>query len=208
MKKSGKRFEDFPPSQLYIEDLKEIIGVFENNCEKVEIRTDDYDNVLSSEIDSLVDSLQSKRFDNIYIKAYRPYVTLDLKSYGISAYISEDDLIHHGIIAKVREIVEKRKKKYFSTIPNILSFLPIVGFFVTLCLREWLFSGAFLMLSFLMVGPIVKYQMAYKVIVLTSSKTQKESFFVRRKDELLVALVSALIGALITFLLVKCFGQA
>jgi hypothetical protein len=96
MKKSGKRFEDFPPSQLYIEDLKEIIAIFENNCEEVKIRTGDYDDVLSSEIDNLVDSLQSKRFDDIHINAYRPYVALDINSYGISAYTSNDDLIQHG----------------------------------------------------------------------------------------------------------------
>jgi Co/Zn/Cd efflux system component len=111
-------------------------------------------------------------------------------------------------MAKVREIVVRRKKKYFSTIPNILCFLPLVGILVTIYLEEWLFSCAFLGLSFLMIGPIVKYRMAYKVIVLTSSNTQKESFFIRRKDELLVALVSALIGALISFLLIKSLGQA
>lgn len=209
MKKTGTtRFEDFPAAKLYIEDIKEIVNIIESSCEKVTIRTGDFDEVLPSEIDDLVTSLNKKRFDDIFISAYSPYVSVDLRSYGVSAYIGEDELVQHGIVSKIREILEKRKKKYFGSVVNALGYLPMVGFGAALTRGEWGLAGIFIALSFLMIGPIVKYQMSQKVVMLTSSVNEKESFLTRRKDELLVASISALIGALVSFILIKYFGQA
>ena len=209
MKKAeNTRFEDFPAAKLYIEDLKEILDVIGNNCEEVKLRTGEYKEVLPSEIDDLVKTLSKRRFDDIYIEAYRPYVTIDLRSYGISAYISEDNLVQHGLISKIRSIIDRRQKKYFGVVVNSLGYLPMVGFGGALAQGEWGLAGIFIALSLLMIWPMVKYQMAQKVVVLTSSISEQESFLVRRKDELLVASISALIGALVSFILVKYFGQA
>jgi len=209
MKKiENKHFDDFPPTKLYIEDLKEILCVIENNCEEVKIRTGEYDDVSPSEIDNLVKSVHSKKFDDIYIRSYHPRLSFDFRSYGVSAYISEGDLEQHGVVSKVREIIEKRKKKYFGTVVNSFQSLPMIGFGASLIQSEWVLSAMFLAFSFLMIWPMVKYQMSHKVIILTTSNNQEKSFFARRKDELFVALIAALIGAIISFILVKYFGHA
>lgn len=202
------RFEDFPAAKLYIEDLKEILDIIGNNCEKVEFRTGEYEEVLPSELDDLVKNMNKKRFDDIYIKANHPYVSVDIRSYGVSAYISEDSLTQHGLISKIRNIIDRRKKKCFGVVANTLCYLPMVGFGSALSQGEWGLAGIFIALSLLMIWPLVKYQMEQKVVVLTSSISETESFLVRRKDELFVALIAALLGALVSFLLVKYFGSA
>lgn len=209
MKKTGNKFfEDFPASKLYLEDLKEILGILESHCEEVTISTHEYDEVKPSEVDDLVKLIKKKRFDDLFIKAYRPFITVDIRSYGIRAYIGDDELVQHGVVSKIREIVERRKKKYFGTVVNALGYLPLVGFGGAIAQGDWTLAGIFFGLSLLMIGPIVKYQMSQKVVVLTSSISEQQSFFVRRKDELLVASIAALVGALISFLLVKYAGQA
>lgn len=209
MKKTeNTRFEDFPAAKLYIEDLKEILDIIGNNCENVEFRTGEYEEVLPSELDDLVKTMNKKRFDDIYIKAHQPYVSVNIRGYGVSAYISEGSLAQHGIISKIRSIIDKRKKKYFGVVANTLGYLPMVGFGGALSQGEWGLAGIFIALSLLMIWPLVKYQMEQKVVVLTSSISETESFLVRRKDELFVALIAALLGALVSFLLVKYFGSA
>jgi len=209
MKKSGnKRFEDFPAAKLYLDDLMELVSVLENNCGEVQIRTEDYDEVKPSELGELAASIDGNRFGDIYIKSHEPYITLDLRAFGVSAYISEDSLIQHGVIAKFREIIEKRKKKYFGTLTNILGFIPMAGFGVSIANSEWVLAAMCLGLIFLMIWPIVKFQTAHKVVVSTTPKSNERSFFSRRKDDIAVAMGSALIGAIVSFILVKYFGQA
>lgn len=207
MKKVGnKRFEDFPAAKLYLDDILEIVHVLEDSCDDVQISTGGFDDIKPSEIKELAASLGNNRFDDIYIKSYHPYISFDLRSFGISAYISEDTLVQHGIVSKFREIVEKRKKRYFGSLNNILGLFPMAAFGISVANNEWLFAALFIGLSFLMIWPLVKYQMANKVIVLNSLKRNENSLFSRKKDEILVALISAIIGALVSFALVKYFG--
>ena len=209
MKKAGnKRFEDFPAAKLYLDDLLELVSVLEENCDKVQIIAADYDEIKPSEIEEVAASVNGNRFGDIYIKSYDPYITLDLRTFGISAYISEDSLIQHGVISKFREIIETRKKKYFGTLTNIFGLIPMAGFGVSIAKDEWILAGMCLGLTFLMIWPIVKFQMAHKVVVLTTPKTNERSLFSRRKDDIAVAIGSALIGAIVSFILVKYFGQA
>lgn len=208
MKKAGnKRFEDFPAVKLYLDDLLDLVRILEESCEEVQIRTEDYDEIKPSEIEEVAASVDGNKFSNIYIQSYRPYISLELRTFGISAYISEDSLIQHGVISKFREIIEKRKKKYFNALTYIGWLIPMAVFGVSIAKSEWILAGMCSGLIFLMIWPIVKFQMAHKVVVLTTFKTNELSFFSRRKDDIAVAIGSALIGAIVSFILVKYLGQ-
>jgi hypothetical protein len=209
MRKVGnKNFEDFPAAKLYLDDLKCILAMLQENCEKVEVRTGEFDEISPPEIDDVVAQMGSKRFADLYIKAYRPFVSIDIRTYGISAYLSNDDVSQHGILSKLREIVESRKKKHFGKLTNIIGMAPTIGIGIAISEGEWAIAGMCLSLVLLLFWPILKYQMAYKVVVLTSSKSDEKSFFVRRKDDIAVSIGSALLGAIVSFTLFKYFGQA
>lgn len=209
MKRAGnKRFDDFPAAKLYLDDLKAILDILEEHCGRVEIRTGDFDEISPAEVDELVAKLGVKRFSDIFIKAYDPYITIDLRTFGVSAYISEDELTQHGIVSKLREKIEHRRKRYFGTFTNIVGMLPMAGMGVAIATSEWALALMCFGLTVLLIWPIVKYQMAHKIVVLTTSKANEESFLTRRKDDIAVAVGSALIGAIVSFVLVKYFGQA
>lgn len=209
MKKSGsKSFEDFPSTTLYLDDLKEILSVLSANCEEVKLRTGDYDDVKPEELDELASSLKSERFQDIYIQAHHPNISIDLRSFGIRAYISEDDVIQRGVISKIREVVARKERRYFGKVLNVIGILPPAACAISFVMGEYAFSAAMLLLSFLMIFPTVKYQMAHKVIVMPENQETRTPFLKRKKDELLVALVAAFVGAIISFVLVKYFGSA
>ena len=169
----------------------------------MKLKTGEYDDVLPDEIDNLVQALRTKQFDDIYIQGHRPFVSLDLRKSGIKAYISAGDPLQYGIISKIREIINQREKKHFGKLLNILQLLPTLAGGALLGIGEWKIGGMLIGLSFLMIWPIVSYQMAKKIVVFTSTHEQRPSLFRRKKDDLFVASISALIGAIISFILTK-----
>lgn len=84
----------------------------------------------------------------------------------------------------------------------------MAAFGVSIAKNEWILAGMFIGLSFLMIWPIVKFQMAHKVVVLTTLKRDELPFFSRKRDEIAIAIGSAITGAIVSFILVKYFGQA
>lgn len=208
MKKSGsKSFEDFPSTLLYLDDLKDILSVLSTNCAEVRLRTGDYDNVAPEELDELVSSIKLERFQNIHIQASNPYISIDLQSYVIRVYISEDNVIQRGVISKIREVVERNERRYFEKALTVIGALPLVAFGIFVFMKEYALSAVMFLLSLMMIFPITKYQMNHKVIILTKNKENRIPFLKRKKDELLVALASASAGALISFILIKIFGR-
>jgi hypothetical protein len=207
MKKTGnKRIEDFPPSKLYLNDLQEILGLFEDGCKEVTIKTGEYENIKPTELSELIEKLQSNLFEDIYIVGREPYVTLDLRSFGISAYVSESSSIQLGLIAQVKEIINKNRKKFFRVIPNLMTGIPMLAGMAAIPYEEWLLVLLGFGVSFVMIGPVVKYQMSKTLEVLTIPKQKESSFFKRRKDELIIAVTSAFLGALFSLVLVKYLG--
>lgn len=209
MKKSGsKSFEDFPSTLLYLDDLKDILSVLSANCEEVRLRTGDYDDVAPEELDELVSNIKLERFQNIHIQTNKPYISIDLQSYVIRVYISEDNVIQRGVISKIREIVKRNERRYFEKALTVIGMLPLVALGILVIMKEYAFSAVMFFLSLMMIFPITKYKMNHKVIILTKNKENRIPFLKRKKDELLVALVSASVGALISFILIKLFGRA
>ena len=207
MKRTGnKRIEDFPPSKLYLNDLQEILSIFEGSCKEVTIKTGEYENVKPSELPELIEKLKLKSFEDIYIISREPYVTLDLRSFGISAYVSESSSIQLGLIAQVKEIINKNRKKFFRVIPNLITGAPMLAGMAAIIYEEWLLVLLGFSVSFLMIWPAAKYQMSRTLEVSTIPKQKESSFFKRRKDELIIAVTSAFLGAFFSMLLVKYLG--
>jgi len=207
MEKTGNKFiEDFPPATLYLDDLEEIIRLFEQNCEEVMLKTNDYENVKPSELLDLIQKLHSSSFEDIYIVGSSPYVKLELCSFGIRAYVSESNSIQLGLIAQIKDLVKRRAKKYFSVIPNIIIGIPMMGGFYASYLNEWRLVAIAFCVSFLMIWPAVKYQMSKKLEVYTVPKKQEVSFFKRKKDEIIIAISSAFMGAFFSLLFIKYLG--
>lgn len=106
----NKRIEDFPATTLYLDDLEEIVGILAGACKRLEIKVGDYKITDAGELNLLAQKF-SGRFEHIALQGYNPYVSVDLRTYGVSAYISEDSLEQRGIVARIRDVINKGKKK-------------------------------------------------------------------------------------------------
>ena len=108
---TSKRSEDFPPATLYLDDLSQIVEVLAQACKRIEVKTGDYKITDPSELNALASKFPAGRFDHICLQGYDPYISSDLKTYGVSAYNSEDTLVQRGIVSTIREIVNSGKKR-------------------------------------------------------------------------------------------------
>lgn len=209
MDKTGnKHIKDFPPAKLYLNDLEEILALFNDNCEGVTFKTGEYDNIKPSELHDLVAKLHTHKFEDIYIHSRSPYMNLDLRSYGIEAYVSESTPQQLGLVAQVKELINSRKKKFVESISSVLTSIPLFGGLILAMLSEWELTVIAFGLSFVMIWPATSYKMSHSVEILTTPKKSNLPFIKRKKDELLIAVSSAFLGALFSFIMVKYFGQA
>lgn len=204
MDRIGNRsFEDFPATTLFLDDVRDIIEVFEDTCQRFEVKANEYKITSASELGDLAAKFPGGRLDDIYIQGYDPYVSVDLRSFRVRAYVSDDTPVQMGVVAKVREIVD-RGKRWTATpvlyVPGwILSMLG-VGLLVwdrpALGVSAMSFAASATALSWLM----LKRQ---SVIVYAIERGTRSGFFKRKRDEVVLALIAAAAGSLITYVTTK-----
>ena len=204
MKKlTSKTFENLPAITLYLSDLREILSILADSCEEVSFRTDGYNDVAISELDELVQNIESDRFSDIHIQAYRPYISVDLRSFGAQIYINENDTTQRGVASKIIEVFKSRERRYFGKVINVLTGVSILVCAFLFGEGEYKYAGAMMLGTLLSIPQAIKYQMRNKVIILTENRNLRPSFFKRRQDDIVIALVAAAVGAILSFTLVK-----
>lgn len=144
---TNKRIEDFPPATLYLNDLSEIVGVMAQACSRIEIKAGDYKITDASELDALAAKFPSGRFDDIYLQGYGPYISIDLRTYAVSAYISEDTLEQRGIVSKVRDIVNSGKKRNPGWLFGALSNIAVAIGMWQILVKEYYVGALLIFLS-------------------------------------------------------------
>ena len=201
-KVENKTIEDFPSATLFFDDLSEIVAIFVGSCKRIELKAGDYRITDPKELDELAKKFQKGRFGAIYLQGYDPYIQLNLAT-RVSAYISEDSLEQRGIIAKCRDIVARGKKLNPFWLLNAATNVPTLIAAWQLLSKEYLVGLLLLGLSFALIPVSVTYGMKNRVIVHTHTRASVTTFFQRKKDDIVLAIVSAAIGALVTYLATK-----
>jgi len=105
------RFEDFPSATLYLDDLSEILGTLAKACRSIEVRAGDYKICDPAELDALASRFPKGQFGHSYLQGHDPYISIDLRTSGVSAYIPKDTLEQRGLVSKIRDIVQRGKKR-------------------------------------------------------------------------------------------------
>jgi hypothetical protein len=200
---TNQSFEDFPPATLYIDDVVQVIDLFLQACERLEIKSGEYKITDKSELNELVTKFPSGRFPGIQIQGYEPYVSVDFRPYGIRVYISEDTLVQRGIVAGIREIVARGKKRRADFAFNLLFYVGIAAGTWQLMSKDYVLGGFLIGLSFLAIPLAIRSTMRNNVVVYNKTRGEIKSFFERKKDDMVLAIISAAVGALITYLLTK-----
>jgi hypothetical protein len=200
---TSRRIEDFPPTTLYLDDLSEIVGVMAQACSHIEIKSGDYKITDASELDVLASRFPSGRFDDVYLQGYDPYISIGLRKHAISAYISEDALEQRGIVSKVRDIINDGKKRNPEWLFAALSNIAVAVGMWQIISKEYYVGALLVLLSFAIIPISVNYGMKNKVVIHSKKRGEVKTFIERKKDDISLAVISALLGGAITYVVTK-----
>lgn len=200
-----KRFEDFPSTALYLDDLSEIIDTLAKVCRTIEVKAGDYKITDPTELPKLASQFSEGRFNGVYITGEGPYVSVDLRTSGISVYVSQDTLELRGLVAKVRDIVVRGKKRnphlgwFFSGLSNIAMVVAVWQFMS----KEYSLGALLAVLSLASIPISVSYGMKNSVIVYSQPRGSVKTFFERKRDDIALAVIAAFLGGVVTYLTTK-----
>lgn len=200
---SNKFFDDFPPTTLYVDDRGRVIDLFAETCNRIEIKAGEYKISDKSELAELATKFPSGRFLDIQVQGYEPYVSVDFRPYGIRAYISEDTLIQRAVVAGVREIISEGKKIKADFGFNILFYLGITAGTWQMAMKEYVIGLLLVGFSFSTIPLAIRSALRNNVIVHSKGRGEIKSFFERKRDDMALAIVSAILGAVISYALTK-----
>jgi hypothetical protein len=200
----GNRFIGrFPAVKLYRNDLLELIAAFEDGCERIEVRSGDFQIASGSELDQLAQQFPKGRFDDINIQGYYPFVSIELRSFGVRAYVSQDSSEQLGIVAKARVAIEQGKRLPPWLVLGVPAcVLLVAGLVLTFSGLSYdaavicLAASLPLMSGFL--GPGWR-----RVVVYTRTRHESPGFMQRNRDSIALVLISAVAGGLVTYLITR-----
>lgn len=202
MKKSESRsYKDFPSTIFYLNDLLDLINFIRPNVKNLTIRAEEYnlDNV--DELKDLINVFQDGRIPGIEIIGHDPRISINIQSYGIRVYISEESTITLAVVQKTQEIAARHKRiifLYAAKYAHWLFFLPIVPLYIS----GYKIAALSLILPSLASAWIcINLEVKSRVKIYVRKKSDFSSFFSRKKDDIFVALISAIIGSLVTILI-------
>lgn len=200
---SNQHFEDFPATTLYIEDVAELIDTFALACKQVEVSSGQFKIVDPAELQLLAGKFPTGRFAELKIQGNDPYVSLELRPYGARAYISEDSLEQRGIVSKAREVIHRRKKLQPELPANIVIVLLLSVGIWQLYEKSFAIAVPVLLSVFAAFSYSVRLRMRNTVVVYSKSHADVKSFFQRKKDDILLAVISAAFGAAASYAATK-----
>lgn len=203
----SQRFEDFPSATLYLDDLSEIVGTLAEACKRVEVTAGDYKICDPDELDALASKFPKGRFGHIYLQGHDPYIAIDLRTSGVSASISKNTLEQRGLVSKIRDIVQRGKKMNLHPgwLFTGLSHVAFLGFAWQLFSKEYIMGASLFFLSIASLLISVGYDRKNKVIVHSQPRGSVRTFFERKKDDIALAFIAAILGGVITHLSTKLF---
>lgn len=204
--KTNKHFDKFPAATLYLDDLKEIAAAVSLVSESFMITCGNMELDSVDEIDELANRQSKSQFNSIYIKSYSPYISIDLPHSGASAYVSEDSPELRGIIHKIEEIISQGTRKYFDPLHAAPAVILFFGAFINLFRSEYVTASIYLGLVFFSIFAAAIIQMKHRLIIHTYERNKKSSFFIRKKDEIILVIISGLFGAVAVLALNKYFA--
>jgi hypothetical protein len=194
--------KEYPILRLYKSDLEEIFNLFKDNYQKIEIVADGF------KLDDISELNKIKKQEIVDCKIFAPDPYLYVEFLRISAIIylsDEDDLTQRGLADKIGEILSRRKSplRFLVTLWAEIPFLLI--YFVLLFLIKDIKVAGITLLGFILfisLWGIWGYRVnTKKHSVIYLYDPSASGFFKRNKDNILISVISALMGGFITLLI-------
>ena len=201
-KKAISSSKQFSSVVIYLEDLKEIIGILEESGQIVKISDSNYE---YEDLEDLINSSGRKKCTNLSLNISKPYISVDFRRspfWGTTLYYNGEGVADKGIYYAIKEILIKRTRKmskvfgYYQGLAAV--FLLVVCFKVldTIKVVDSIPIGvrrgvvisvlAFAFISF-------SWAWGSTTKILLKNREEVASFFFRNKDDLLKILIGVVV---------------
>lgn len=190
------------PVKLYLDDLKKIEAMLNEVSKDIKIESEGYE---FSNIDELI-QLQKESIETLCMKIYNPYLSIEFKKNEVWLYIADDTALSRGIYEKIKDYLYKHKRNlswvrknslYTSII--LIGYSIISGFFIKyMGITFAKINLAFMIGMFLLV---IYFSRAQFSLIYLVRRVEKPSFVERNKDRIILSIISAVFGGLVTWIL-------
>lgn len=190
----------YPMLRLFKQDIEQLLKVFQENCKKVEICAEGY------KLDDIceMDKIKKEGIVNFSISGMDPHLSLDLSEHSARLYLSdEDDITLRGLESKIDLILSPRKRRvlsFFGSFWMILLLPAMLGLAIaSFPFREYKVQGATLII-FIILLYVLSFKMPFKKysLIYWADTSLAHGFFRKNKENILIAIISAFFGAVIT----------
>lgn len=208
--------EEFSFVRLYLDDFYKIIEELKCECESIEIEADNF----SIEEPKEIEALDKLFVRELRIKTYKPSLEIDLRPYLACLRTYDNEAKAMGLFKKLTDILSKSQSplrfflKYWILLASGLTISSITicsSFFLkhigTRALQKPMvyFIAVLLFLNFanllLYVPTVYLMNTRRQSLFILQEKSNKQSFFTRKKDDLILAITTAVVGGFIGWLL-------
>lgn len=204
--------EHFRPVKLYLDDIEKIIETLSQVSSKVSISTEDY----ALDDAQQLASLKQEQITYLHISLHEPYISLELKPSNIWLFAAEDEPISRGLFEKIKQILLKRERKFARIVHNGSLMGLLIG--ASLVLLVWGIAVSNILIIFVSIAWLILsvaftwygYQDQFKKysIIIPKYEINAPSFWKRNSDKILLMILSAIFGGLVSLVLLKVFGKA
>jgi len=207
------RLEKRKGVRLDLNDLKRLVEIFKESGKPVEIQTPSH---TFESIDELRE-LEQPTLKELTISLPWPSVSLDIDGGAATLRYSDDSLETRGIVDAAREVISNRQSWWLRIIDaalwlqmifvipvNVLAFVPL--------LRQTRTGGVLYILLYGIWGALA-LTMFYSIArprhgVMLTARGQRPSFMARHGADIIKGIITAVIGAVLTAVVLKAMEPA
>lgn len=197
------------PVRLYLDDVDDIAAQLRSGAGSVEMQACEFE---IESTDKLSD-LKMEVIHDLTIESQNPHIAVRLWPRNAEIIAYRDDPASRGLFEVIKDNLHRHQRSFggFHRYPMIggviIGLAPWAFFFVPMNLwARVLLSVAVLLVGLALSLPILQiFRGSYSTIVL-SSRATRTTFWRRKGDEILIALISAIVGSLITLAISKLLG--
>lgn len=189
------RTKDYGPLVVWANDLFDLISELKD-CEDIELIADD---VKFESVEELIQERRGMRPSIVQIKARNPYLYIDLYPRWARVYVSSSQLVASGLFLKIDSVLSRCERKprfFFSFLWPIVGVWTLPSFFFLAPFKPYAYLQIWTQMLTLSWMVLVGYIHIRKFSsVYPGRKEDRRSFFKRNADSIVIAVVSALLGA-------------
>lgn len=199
MKRKPEALTNYLPLILWREDLEELMSVLSRRNGAVEIVKGDY---IFDTLDELAAHVGSRDQTNLTISSSKPYAQIELQPSASRVFVMAEDATS-SIFYEIDTVLTSRQRRIpllysYSAVNTISTAVILLSFFAGWSVSHAGMPGYFSLIPLLLVGWtvwVLFVRLKRNSVIRLERRVDRKSFFQRKKDELALMIISALIGA-------------